>query len=51
MERIVHDIPNVVVYLDDIFITGVSTEEHLEMLDHVLERLETAGLHAKKHKC
>ena len=51
MESMLHDIPNVVVYIDDILITGASEKEHLEMLDRVLQRLETAGLHVKKHKC
>ena len=51
MESMLHDIPNVVVYIDDILITGVSEKEHLETPDRVLERLETVGLHAKKHKC
>ena len=30
-----HDIPNVVVYIDDILITGTTEEEHLAMLDRV----------------
>ena len=51
MESMLHDIPNVVVYIDDILITGASEEEHLETIESVLERLETAGLRAKKHKC
>ena len=33
MESILHDIPNVVVYIDDILITGASEEEHLETLN------------------
>ena len=51
MENVLHDIPNVVVYIDDILITGASEEEHLKTLDRVLKRLETAGLRVKKHKC
>ena len=51
MESILHDIPNVVVYIDDILITGASEEEHLDTIESVLKRLEIAGLHAKKYKC
>ena len=36
MESMLHDIPDVVVYIDDIFITDTTKEEHLAMLDHVL---------------
>ena len=51
MEGILHVIPNVVVFIDDILIMGVSEEEHLETLECVLDRLETAGLRVKKHEC
>ena len=44
MEGILHDIPNVVVYIDDILIMGVSEEKHLETLECVLDLLETVGL-------
>ena len=33
-----------VVYLDDILITGSTNKEHLEALEQVLSRLERAGL-------
>ena len=32
-------------------ITGASEEEYLKTLDRIFERLETAGLCVKKHKC
>ena len=44
-------IERVVVYLDDILITGSSEEEHLKTLDEVLDRLDRAGLRVKRNKC
>ena len=38
-------------YLDDIIITGKSTEEHLNHLSRVLERLQDKGFRLKKDKC
>ena len=40
-----------VVYIDDILITGESDEEHLATLDEVLSRLERAGVRLKRKKC
>ena len=51
MESLLQGIPHVVVYLDDILITGKSHEEHLACLKEVLSRLEKSGLHLKKEKC
>ena len=51
MESLLQGIPHVVVYLDDILITGKSHEEHLACLKEVLSRLEKSGLHLKKGKC
>ena len=51
MENLLGDIPGVVVYLDDILITGATPEAHLQSLAEVLRRLEKAGLHVKKPKC
>ncbi|MEO0454665.1 MAG: reverse transcriptase family protein [Verrucomicrobiota bacterium] len=39
------------VYLDDILITGKTLEEHLQNLEVVLSRLESAGLKLKPTKC
>ena len=41
----------VVVYLDDILVTGRSEEDHLRALEEVLRRLERAGLRVKQSKC
>ena len=51
MEGILHGIEHVSVYLDDILITGQSEGEHLQRLDEVLTRLETAGLRLRQNKC
>ena len=51
MEGLLHGIPHVSLYLDDILVTGVSDEEHLTTLDKVLSRLEEAGLRLKRNKC
>ena len=51
MDNILQGIPGVVVYLDDILITGPTVRDHLESLETVLDRLMKAGLHIKKDKC
>ncbi|KAL2095791.1 hypothetical protein ACEWY4_007939 [Coilia grayii] len=51
MEGLLAGIDHVVVYLDDILLTGVSEDQHLRTLDLVLSRLEEAGLRLKRSKC
>ena len=51
IESILQGIDGVVVYLDDILITGASKEAHLKTLVEVLSRLDRAGLRVKKSKC
>ena len=51
MESLLQGISGVVVYLDDILITGRTVQEHLATLEEVLQRMETAGLRLKKSKC
>ena len=51
METLLQGIPRVLVYLDDILITGTSTEEHMSNLRVVLSRLQEAGLRLRKDKC
>ena len=50
MECLLRGIPGVIVYLDDILITGSSIEEHLATLEKVFQTLEAAGLKLKKSK-
>ena len=52
MELLLQGIPGVVVYLDDILITGKTKSEHVKaLLDEVLSQLEKAGLRHQKKKC
>ena len=39
MEKILQGLPMVVVYIDDILITGRTNREHLDHLEKVLQRL------------
>ncbi|XP_023204972.1 uncharacterized protein K02A2.6-like [Xiphophorus maculatus] len=50
MENIMKGLP-VVVYLDDLLITGCSKAEHLSNLEKVLQRLQENGLRVKRSKC
>lgn len=51
MEGLLSGIPGVVVYIDDIPITGKTEEAHLAALEEVLKKLSNAGLRLKKNKC
>ena len=51
MEKLLHGIPGVVVYIDDILIASPTNDEHLTALEEVLKRLHSANLRAKKSKC
>ncbi|GAA6092348.1 uncharacterized protein K02A2.6, partial [Tachysurus ichikawai] len=50
MENIMKDL-DVVVYLDDLLVTGRTKQEHLLRLQAVLKRLQETGLRVKKSKC
>ena len=51
MDNLLQGLEHVVVYIDNILITGRTEEEHLCTLDKVLQILEEAGMHLKKKKC
>ena len=51
MQTLLQAIPEVVVYLDDILITGRNKQEHLSSLGKVLTKLKEAGLRLNKDKC
>ena len=44
MDSILHGIPHVVCYIDDILVTGTSEANHRENLEEVLRRLQENGL-------
>ena len=51
IESLLKGVRGVVVYLDDILISGKTQAEHLKTLEEVLKRLSEAGLRVKKEKC
>ena len=51
MAQILQGLPGVVVFIDDILVTGKTKEEHIENLRNVLSRLRQAGLRLNKSKC
>ena len=48
IDSILQGVPNVICYLDDILVTGHSTDEHLRNLEEVLRRLKEHGIKLKK---
>ena len=51
MDSPLQDIPETVVYVDNILVTERSTREHLHNLDVVLKRLANAGIRLKLETC
>ena len=51
MEQILNSINGVVVYFDDVLISGKTREEHDKRLCEVLERFEKLGLTVRREKC
>ncbi len=51
IETLLKGIPGVLVYQDDILITGQNSNDHLKSLHTVLSTLEERGLRVKSHKC
>ena len=48
LESLLADIPRVSIYLDDILVSGVDEADHLQTLQKVFKKLETAGLTLKR---
>ena len=51
MDSLLQGLPGISVYLDDILVTGSTLEEHLQNLDMVLDKLQSAGLRLNRDKC
>ena len=51
MDNLLQRLDHIVIYIDDILITGRTEAEHLQTLDEVLRRLEEAGMRLKRTKC
>ena len=51
MEGLLQRIPGIIVYLDDVLITGKTEEEHFCSMEKVLSKLKEAGLRLKQKKC
>jgi len=51
MDTILQGLPHVICYLDDILVTGSTSQEHLHNLAVALERLLQHGLRLKEEKC
>ena len=51
MDLVLQGIPGVVCYLDDILVTGKTDEDHLRILEMVLQRLQEHGVRLRQDKC
>ena len=51
IDSLLQGLNHVVVYLDDIVVTGSLDEGHIHNLEEVLSRLSNAGIHLKREKC
>jgi hypothetical protein len=51
METVVHNISNVIVYIDDLLVHSASHDEHLATLDQVLRRLVSHKIKINLQKC
>ena len=51
MDIILQGLPKVLCYLDDIFITGATDQEHICSLEEVLKQLQDHGIKVQNNKC
>jgi len=50
MSQVFSDIPQVIVYMDDLLVGSVGPEEHLQILEEVLRRMADVGLQTNSSK-
>ena len=51
IKTILQGIPHVLIYLDDMLVTGHDADKHLQNLEEVFSHMQQAGLSLKKSKC
>jgi len=51
MDECLNGLKGVIAYLDNIYVTGKTDEEHLQNLHKVCQRLQDCGLRLNKSKC
>ncbi len=51
MDQLTRDLSDVAVYLDDLLVSGSNSEEHLQNLQALLQRLQDKGLRCNLEKC
>lgn len=51
LEDVLRGIPNTKIYIDNIYCTGKTREEHIQILNEIFSRLEKAGLKVNLNKC
>ena len=51
MDSLLKGIPNTMLYLDDVLVTGPTDDEHVQTLDRVMKRLVRAGFCTMESKC
>lgn len=51
MDQVLSGMKGVVCYLDDIFISSGTKEEHIQTLNEVMDRLDKYGVKARRNKC
>jgi hypothetical protein len=51
MDQLVSDLDGVGVYLDDIIVSGATSEDHIRNLRKLLQLLDEKGLCCKREKC
>ena len=51
MDQVLHGIPGVACYIDDILISTTDEESHIKTLEEVFRRLKKHGFRLKKEKC